>query len=63
MAGSVIQASGMVVVEDASRTVAWLPDYHSDASVHTNPGVNLAPLRGDLQTSEAVQQEDQLPTC
>ena len=70
MAGSVIQASGMVIVEDASRTVAWLPDYHSGASVRTSPGVNLAPLRGDLWTSllckqqgEAVQQADQLPIC
>ena len=63
VAGSVIQASGMVVVEDASRTAAWLPDYHSGASVRTSPGVNLAPLRGDLRASEAVQQADQLPTC
>ena len=61
VAGSVIQISGMVAVEDASRTVAWLPDYHSGFSTRTSPGVNLAP--GDLRTSGAIQQADQLPTC
>ena len=56
VAGSVIQASGMVVFEDVLRTVAWWPDIQSVTSVCTSPGVNLAPLRGELWTSLLCKQ-------
>ena len=56
VAGSVIQASGMVVFEDVLRTIAWWSDIQSVTSVCTSPGVNLAPLRGELWTSLLCKQ-------
>ena len=44
MAGSVIQASGMVLFEDALKAGTLVEDIWSDASIRTTPVVNLAPL-------------------
>ena len=43
MAGSIIQASGMVLFEDVLKTGALIVDIWSAASVRTTPVVNLAP--------------------
>ena len=43
MAGSVIQASGMVLFEDALKAGTIVVDIWSAASVRTTPVVNLEP--------------------
>ena len=43
VAGSVIQASGMVLFEDALKAGTLVVDLRSAASVRTTPLVNLAP--------------------
>ena len=43
MAGSVIQASGMVLFEDALKAGTLVEDLWSNASIRTTPVVNLAP--------------------
>ena len=43
MAGSVIQASGMVLFEDGLKPGTLVVDIWSAASVRTTPVVNLAP--------------------
>ena len=45
MAGSVIQASGMVLFEDGLKPGTLVVDIWSAASVRTTPVVNLAHVR------------------
>ena len=44
--GSVIQASGMVLFEDALKAGTLVEDLWSNASVRTTPVVDLAPQVG-----------------
>ena len=46
VAGSVIQASGMVLFEDALKAGTLVEDLWSNASVRTTPVVDLAPQVG-----------------
>ena len=60
VAGSVIQASGMVLFEDALKAGTLVEDLWSNASVRTTPVVDLAPQVGshpDLGAWCGVQED------